>query len=128
MQARKQMPNDAAIKGTVHHWPGLEIAQPKQPRSRFFRAAVWLGVIMPTPDNQKGWTFNPATVTLAILVLSLIAGGAYYIGGRDAEMRHLQNQINKAQEDAQKAKQLETYNAGSVDAMKGHSNSNTQKK
>ena len=83
---------------------------------------------MSNPENPRGWSLNPATVTLAILIASLIAGGSYYIGGRDAEMRHLQDQINKAAADAAKAKQLETYNAGSVDAMKGHANSNTEKR
>jgi hypothetical protein len=126
---KAQMIHEAAIarKGTVHPWPGLEIiTETKQPW--YIRAAIWTGVIMATPETPKGWSLNPATVTLALLIASLIAGGSYYIGGRDAEMRSLQEQIKKAADDAAKAKQLETYNAGSVDAMKGHANSNTEKK
>lgn len=122
---------NAAIttRDSVRHFPGLQtLADVSKRRSWLYRAAVWSGVIMATPEHPKGWQLNPATVTLSLVIAGMIATGSYYVGGRDAEMRMLQEKIQKAADDAAKAKQLETYNAGSVDAMKGHANANTEKK
>lgn len=118
-------------RNSVRHFPGFEVLADERKPHWIYRFAVWSGVIMattPTPENPKGWQFNPATATLAILIASLIAGGSYYIGGRDRDIRLLEEQIKEARKNAADAKQLETYNAGSVDAMKGHANSNTEKK
>lgn len=75
----------------------------------------------------KVWTVNPAVVTLCLLIAGIVAGGAYYLGQRDTEAKHIlervkqaEDKANAAQADAAKAKQIETYNAGAVDATKGH--------
>lgn len=71
-------------RNSVRHFPGFEVLADERKPHWIYRFAVWSGVIMattPTPENPKGWQFNPATATLAILIASLIAGGSYYIGG-----------------------------------------------
>lgn len=130
MRARKRMPNGAAAEArdSVRLFPGFSVQAEEKKPHWLFRTAVWSGVIMSTPENPKGWTFNPSTVTLALVVAGMIAAGSYYLGAKDAELKILQRQIDAYTADAAKAKQLETYNAGSVDAMKGHTNSNTEKK
>ena len=127
---KQKMVQEAAIdrKNTVRQWPGLVIAKEEVKQPWYIRAAIWTGVIMSNPETPKGWQLNPATVTLALVVAGMIAGGAYYMGKQEAQMQQLLFEIRQAQSDAAKAKERETYNAGSVDAIKGHGNSNTEKK
>lgn len=123
---KAKMIHDAAVierKGTVHNWPGLEIiTEHKQPW--YIRAAIWTGVIMATPESPRGWSLNPATVTLALVIAGLIAGGSYYMGAQAERERQILERLVRAEDDARRAKDLGLAAAGSA----GHSNSNTEKK
>jgi hypothetical protein len=97
------------------------------PRPWYIRFGLYTGLLMATPESPKGWSLNPAVVTLIILIASIVAAGAYYLGQRDAESRYLMEQLQQAKEDAknaqtaaQRAIQISSYEAGSVDAQKGH--------
>lgn len=91
------------------------------------RIGLFIGVLMATPESPKGWSLNPAVVTLIILIASIVAAGAYYLGQRDAESQHLRQELQQAKDEAkaaaaaaQRAIQISSYEAGSVDAQKGH--------
>ena len=66
-------------------------------------------------ETPRGWSFNPATVTLTLVILGMVAGGAYYMGQRDNEARNLLQRIEQAERDAAEAKKLQTYSAGVAD-------------
>lgn len=111
--ARKMVHEATIKKGTVHHWPGLEIIENKQ-LPWYMRAAIWTGVIMATPETPKGWSFNPSTVTLALVIAGMIAGGAYYVGQNDAERRHLLERIEKAERNSSQALTLSAASSAGV--------------
>lgn len=115
--------NEHAARSNISYYPiRQEVQEPKKP-SWILRAATWLGIIMSTPETPRGWSFNPAVITLALVILSMVAAGAYYMGQRDSEARTLLERVEKAEEDSRRAAQLAAAAAGQA----GH-NTNTKPK
>lgn len=124
----KKMVHEVAAekRGNVHWWPGTETLetadeekQPKRPHW-FFRAAVWTGVIMSDPETPKGWSFNPSTITLGLVIASLIAGGSYYLGAQAEREKQIMERLRIAEHDAAEAKKFSVYAAAGSDAQTGH--------
>lgn len=107
--------------------PILGIPKPYRP-SRIQRFGIWLGVLMANPETPKGWSFNPATATLFLTVLGMVAFGGWYVGQKEAESRHLLEQIQEAKRDAAEAKKLQTYSAGVADTHKPEENKKQEQK
>lgn len=125
--ARKMVHEATIKKGTVHHWPGLEIIENKQ-LPWYIRAAIWTGVIMATPETPKGWSFNPSTVTLALVVAGMIAGGSYYLGAQAEREKQIMERLRIAEHDAAEAKKFSVYAAAGSDAQTGHKPEPKEKK
>lgn len=127
-----QMPNGTAPARILEYPILAESFEKKEPW--YVRAGLGVGAMVIKPESPKGWGWNPAVVTLCLVIVSMgvtavgaLMAGAYYLGQRDNEQRHVlerieevQQKADKAADDADKAKQLESYNAGGVDATKGH--------
>lgn len=88
------------------------------------RRLIELGVIemASAPTKPPGFYVNWSTVTGIIAILGVIGALFVYVwntahqqGIKDAEIRHLQMEIKKAQDDAAEAKKLQTYSAGVAD-------------
>ena len=114
-----------AVRSNISYYPvRQEVEVPKKP-SWVLRATNWLGVTMAHTENPRGqWSFSPAVITLSLVILSMVAGGAYYMGQRDNENRNLMERIQKVEEDSRRASQLAAAAAGQA----GHTNTNTKPK
>lgn len=86
----------------------------------FYRAAVWSGVIMSEPQSPKGWTFNPSTVTLSLVIAGLIAGGSWYLGAQSERERQIMERLTVAERKADAADTKATYAVSGTDAERGH--------
>lgn len=122
-----QMPNGEA-RSNVSYYPGYQstpiVSEEKKPRW-WLRATHWIGITMATTENPRGWSWNPATATLMILVVSLVAGGAYYLGGRDKQVDALERRLEGVSSTANTAIDRATYAAGLKDKQENHGNTNT---
>lgn len=124
---KTNMQNVLTPKLEVLKFPGFPPAAPRS-TSRLGRFLQYTGVAMPNTELPRGWSWNPSVITLLILIASLLLGGGYYLGVLDAERTHMQQRLQKAEDDAFKAKQLESYNSGQLDALRNHGNTNIAKK
>lgn len=106
--------NEQVARSNVSYYPIRQEVEPPKP-SWILRASHWLGITMAQTETPRGWSFNPATVTLALVILGMVAAGAYYMGQRDNESRTLIERIERAERDAAEAKKLQTYSAGVAD-------------
>lgn len=113
---RKRMREAASILT----FPGLEELEKPKKLWWIIRILILLGVAMPNTENPRGWSWNPAVITLTITIAGLIFGGGYYIGSTDAEKRHLLERIAVAEKNAADAKQLGTYAVSGRDSETGH--------
>ncbi len=86
------------VKPIRRHENTAPEVEPK--RSRFLCATDWLGFTMARTEDPRGWSFNPATVTLAILIAGLLTGGGYYVGSTDTERKDVQQRLKTAEETA----------------------------
>lgn len=82
---------------------------------------------MPNSESPKGWTWNPAVITLMIVIAGGVASFGYYVGQKDAENRHLLERISeidkKADAVAVKADSADkkaTYAMKDADIESGH--------
>ena len=82
---------------------------------------------MAAPHEPKGWNWNPAVITLLLVIAALIASGSFYLGYERAVREQMQQQINQAAQDAIKAKERETYNAGVLDSHQPAANKPAKK-
>ena len=81
---------------------------------------------MAQTETPRGWSFNPATVTLALVILGMVAAGAYYMGQRDNEAQNLLKRIEYAEKTAKSADTKATYAVSGADTKSGHkANTNT---
>lgn len=110
--------NSIAIKRPYHVVNQRE-EMPKKP-SWIIRLLNYLGVTMPNTESPRGWSFNPATITLTLTVAGLLVGGGYYVGQKDRETQHLLERIQKAETDAAEAKKFSVYAAAGADEASGH--------
>ena len=106
--------NVEAARSNISYYPMRDEVERPRP-SWILRATNWLGITMTRTDNPRGFSFNPAVITLVLVIAGMVAGGAYYMGQRDAENRHLLERLQKAEMDAAEAKKLQTYSAGVAD-------------
>lgn len=111
-----------SARSNVNFFPGF-VPEEKKP-SRILAVTHWLGITMPNPERPSGWQLNPATVTLIILIAGLVAGGAYYVGKRDAESEHLLRKLEQIEKTAQQAKDLSLSKASQI----GHETNENAKK
>lgn len=118
----KQM-SDAT--SNVIHLPTLQSETEDDRPSWAIAATNALGVTMPNSNQPRGWSVNPATVTLTLIVAFLLISGAYYQGVRDTETRELIDKLEKIEKTAQQAKDLSLSKAAQI----GHAeNTNTEVK
>lgn len=107
-------------RSNVHHWPGTAVNQIESPvRFWLLRATDWIGITMKT-ETPSGWSFNPATVTLALVVAGGILTGGYLWGENVTERRHLLQRIEQAEKDAAEAKKFSIYATAGADEASGH--------
>lgn len=116
---RSDRPGTQLMKETVTYFPSVNMAN-DQP-SRVIAMTNTLGVTMPNPNNPRGWSINPATVSLTLIVAFLLISGAYYQGVRDTETRQLMDKLEKIEKTAQQAKDFSMSSA----ARLGHEPTNT---
>lgn len=120
--------NEQAVRSNISYYPiRQEVEDPKP--SWILRAANWIGVTMAQPEHPRGWSFNPATVTLMLVILGMVAGGAYYMGQRDNESQNLLKRLEAAEKKAESADTKATYAVSGKDKEDGHGpNTNQNKK
>lgn len=89
-------------------FPNLPNEGPELRRWWLLRVTDRVGITMATLNdkNPNGWSINPATITLTLVVAGLIAGGSYYMGQRDNDAKHMMDRLEQAEIDAKKAKDL----------------------
>lgn len=104
-------------------FPGFETlaeeAKERRPKG-IVRFGILAGVFMANPESPRGWSLNPAVITLVLTIAGMIAFGGYYMGTKDAENRQLLERIQKAEADAAEAKKLGIYAAAGQDQETGH--------
>lgn len=104
-------------------WQNVQIDLPPSPKRELpwvIRATTWIGITMATPETPRGWSFNPATVTLALIVAGGILTGGYLWGENVTERRHLMERLQKAEADAAEAKKFSIYATAGADEAAGH--------
>ena len=113
-------------------WQNVQIDLPPSPKRELpwiARATNWIGITMSTPETPRGWSFNPATVTLALIVAGGILTGGYLWGENVTERRHLMERIKVAEDKAGAADEKATYAVAGKDKQDGHGpNANTNQK
>lgn len=102
----------------------------KRPRgygepSRIGRSLIFIGAAMAQPDIPRGWGWNPSVITLCIVILSIVASAAYFIGHLSAQVEQLRQQYVQTDLKAEDAKTKATYAARDVDNADGHTVGNT---
>lgn len=83
---------------------------------------------MAQPDTPRGWGWNPAVLTLCLVVLGIVASGSYYVGHLAAEVEYLKQQQQHTEAVAQDASKVATYAVKQQDSGDGHkavANTNT---
>lgn len=58
---------------------------------------------MAAPNNPSGWNWNPAVITLLLLLASLIAGGSWYLGYQAAVIDGIKQDAAESKRAAQTA-------------------------
>lgn len=100
----------AVTMPTISKFPVLintEGEEPRQPRYKWLLPLCnWVGITMTSTEHPRGWQWNPATVTLFVVVLGMIAVGFYWMGQRDSETRQLLDRLERIEKTAQQAKEL----------------------
>lgn len=95
---------------TISKFPVLintEDDEPRQPRYKWLLPLCnWVGITMTSTEHPRGWQWNPATVTLFVVVLGMIAVGFYWMGQRDSETQQLLQRLDRIEKTAQQAKEL----------------------
>lgn len=114
MSAARNNVSEFPIFGTNEDDPAVRPVKVAPKPSWIYRFCVWYGVIMPNPDHPRGWTFNPAVITLTILIAGLLTGAGYYVGEKNTESRHLLERLQKAEEDARVARELSVAQSGQL--------------
>lgn len=111
---------DAIAKSNIRYIPSLNQteAEPKQ-TPLWLRVTNAVGLTMANAQDPKGWSWNPATITLMLVIMSMVAAGAYYMGNRDANDRHLIERLDKAEKSAAQAEKL-AIAAAAGDKGPGH--------
>ena len=84
---------------------------------------------MTKPESPNGWGFNPAVVTLTLVVVGMIGGlismaavGGYYLGKLDTERQMQEQRINILQDVAERARDKAIYATKEADIKSGHAN------
>lgn len=117
------MPNQAVVR----EFPIHSTTEPKDrgELSRLVKILIWTGTLMTQPENPRGWSLNPAVITLCILIASLLTGGGYYVGHLAAEIEFLKQQQVHTEAVAQDAEKVAGYSVAQSDKGDGHKITNT---
>ena len=86
----------------IHLAESAEIPTSGQRPSWIIRAGIYVGALMSAPP-PKVWSFNPSVVTLVILIVGIVAAGAYYMGRQDATINRIEKVAEKAEQKADAA-------------------------
>jgi hypothetical protein len=117
---KRTMDATAANRTNISHFPsltnygGTEGADRKTLRW-WLRVTNWIGLTMANEQKPSGWSWNPATITLSLVIAGGLYAGGWYMGQKDKDYQHLLEKIQKAETDAAEAKKLQTYSAGVAD-------------
>jgi hypothetical protein len=131
----------AAAKAPIN-FPGVRLAEtsqiPEVNRPEWgwlIRFGIRSGAIMTKPESPNGWGFNPAVVTLTLVVVSMVGGlvsmvaiGGYYMGKLDAERTMQEQRIAVAEQTAKAADTKATYVLSKDDQENGHPKATEKKK
>lgn len=71
----------------------------------WIRAGIWTGLLMSAPP-PKVWTWNPAVITLCLVIAGLLTGGGWYLGYQQAVIENIKQKADKAASDAATVKSL----------------------
>lgn len=96
-------------------------------RPFYIRIGILAGVLMNQPEHPKGWTWNPAVITLCLIIASLLVGGGYFIGRQSMMIESIQQKTAETRAIADDARKLATYSARDVDNSSGHTKSTVKK-
>src|SRR6185369_2755667 len=120
------MPDVAIVKEPIWHivQTPASIPREKGELSWWLRFWTWLGVIMAQPDNPRGWGWNPSVITLCLVILGIVASGAWYIGHLAAEIEFLKQSQQETRSTADDAHSKSLYAISKVDGGDGHAESN----
>jgi hypothetical protein len=94
------------IKHNVSSFPTLATVERDRRYKWLLPLCNWVGLTMNDEQQPRGWSFNPATVVLGLVVLGMTAIGFYWMGQRDSETRQLLERLDKIQKTAEQAKEL----------------------
>ena len=123
--------NEGVIKAKIIPLPILENLieeqEPERP-SWWIRFWIWAGVLMTKPESPRGFGANPATITLSLTILFMVAGGAYYVGQKDAESRQILERLAVAEKKAEQADTKATYAVSGKDKEEGHGPNTSKEK
>lgn len=109
---RKEM--DVKARANISTFPMLVPQDEKPGPSWIRRLGMFLGVIMAAPESPKGWTLNPATVTLALTVMGMIAFGGWYVGVQQTKYEQMNDRLQKAEEDQRRRVLFEATKSGAT--------------
>lgn len=122
----KRRPMDAA-KTNISTFPSLENIADEAERKRnkwWLPITHAIGITMANEQKPNGWSWNPATITLALGLAGTIALGGYYVGQKDTEYKMLMEKVNSAEKKAEAADTKATYAVRGTDNETGHTKPN----
>jgi hypothetical protein len=100
--------------------PIWETDEEKPSPGKVVRVLNWTGITMANSENPRGFSFNPAVITLFLMILSLVAGGGWYLGYQARQLEELRQSVIEAKQKAEHAETLGTYAAAGTDEQNGH--------
>ena len=117
------MPNVAIVR----EFPIQTTTEPrdKGELSRLIKILIWTGTLMAQPDTPRGWGWNPSVITLCLVILSIVASAAYFIGHLTAEVEFIKQQQTHTEAVAQDALKVNTFATADGDKGDGHKVANT---
>ena len=89
----------------VSQFPSLEVYDETVTPSWSVKIGNILGVV-DMPTQPRIWGFNPAVITLLILIGGILLSAGYYVGRQSEQINNIQRQAEDAKNDAKKAKDI----------------------
>ncbi len=117
MQTKRNDFMESLVPAKVYPGPGYTEpmdtpdTQPQEPRPSFWLQRLLDLRIKTMATNPPPSAFNWSAISVALLVISLIAGGAWYLGYQARAIEQLQKDIDAAKTTANQAKDAQLINS-----------------